>query len=471
MRFHARGAVLVATLSLCPAGSSARAHAPLTRGLAVAPDPGGGNAVRMPGFGLLVRADEQSPFAYACDALLGIEPTETNTPLAYRGDGALLIGTRGGLRTVGPQGCPVAASSAGLAGVPIAALAVHPDDANLMYAVSAGAGAAIYRSDDGGERWQLRSRLPDGEPISALLVARGNADRVYLSRPRGMQSSLLVSEDAGAAFASFEQERTLALLDVESGEPQRLWAMTRNPDRTVAIVRAAAPQGPWEEVVRVNFFGGFAIDPGGAVWVGDEGGSVFRSSDGGDSWEDVQPDAAVACLVHGRGALWACTPGTPRQRAVVRLADADASAEFEDVTTLGDVDALVDCGPELDVAQTCAAAWNEWRVDVQQYPAPSGAAGAGAADVDDAGETSPDAASPQAPPVQPTSEAGACHVASRVGSAPAGRAPWWLLLAWLVLAARRPFRRAAVPVDSNACRLRAHPDRPSRRLPCRATWS
>jgi RNA polymerase sigma-70 factor (ECF subfamily) len=429
MRFPARGALLVATL--CFAAGVARAHAPLARTVAVAPDAGGGMAVRMPGFGLVVRADEQSPFAYACDALLGIEPTETVTPLVYRGDGALLIGTRGGLRIVGADGCPAATSAAELAGVPIAALAVHPDDANLVYAVSTGAGAAIYRSDDGGEHWQLRSQIGDGEPISALLLARGNADLVYVSRPSGMQSSLLVSEDAGATFETFQQERALALLHVESVDAQRLLAMARNPDRTVAILRAVQPQGPWAEVARVNFFGGFAIDPSGALWVGDEGGSVFRSGDGGDSWQDVQPDAAVACLVHGRDALWACTPGTPRQRAVARLADAaDASAELEDVTTLAAVDALVDCGAELDVAQTCASAWNEWRVDVlQQAAPPAGAAGSPA--------TTGGAGAAGSPVTTPGAQgATGCRVTPRVGGASEGRGASCLLFALLALSMR-----------------------------------
>src|SRR5262245_18294594 len=109
---HVRPDVRIAValaLALGSAAAPARAHAPLARGLALAPD-GSGIALRMPGFGLLLRADEVQPFAYVCDALLGLSATDTSAPFAYRGDGALLVGTRQGVRVVQPDGCPAAAT-------------------------------------------------------------------------------------------------------------------------------------------------------------------------------------------------------------------------------------------------------------------------------------------------------------------------------------------------------------------------
>jgi hypothetical protein len=444
----------------------------------------------MPGFGLLVRADEQAPFAYACDALLGILPTETTTPLAYRGDGALLVGTHAGLRILAAEGCPMVASSTELAGVPIAALAVHPGEPSVVYAATAEVEPAIHRSSDGAEHWQLRARLPEGEPISALLPSPTDPDAVYLSQPRGELSSILVSEDAGATFMAFEQERALVLLQVEASTTPRLWAMARDRvDRTVAVVRAEQPAGPWLEVLRVNFFGGFALDAHGVIWVGDEGGSVFRSSDGGDSWQDALPNEAVACLVHAHGALWACTPGSAHQRAIGRLRDGDVRADLEDVTAFADVDELVDCASELAVESSCASAWNEWRVDVQTSSAPSGTAGSPAtpvgpgappADAEAGPANATDAdAGPVIDPDVPTGPrrdaargAAACHAASRVGSGSAdgGHAPW-LLLAWLVLAARRHVRCVRFELHSHGCRPHARPDRRSWRLRCRATSS
>jgi hypothetical protein len=88
------------------------------------------------------------------------------------------------------------------------------------------------------------------------------------------------------------------------------------------IARAPDPEGPWQEALRVHFFGGFAVDARGetpVIWVGDEGGSVFRSDDGGDSFVDAYPSLASACLAQGPDALWSCTPGSTRQTALSSL--------------------------------------------------------------------------------------------------------------------------------------------------------
>src|SRR3954469_24779344 len=89
-------------VALCCTAGVARAHAPLPRGLAVAPNDSGAIAVRMPGFGWLLRntasRNAASSFEYACDALLGVSPIEEHVPMAYRHDGALLVGTGRGIR-------------------------------------------------------------------------------------------------------------------------------------------------------------------------------------------------------------------------------------------------------------------------------------------------------------------------------------------------------------------------------------
>ena len=104
----------------------------------------------------------------------------------------------------------------------------------------------------------------------------------------------------------------------------------------------------------MRFFGGFARDPGGALWIGDEAGGVFRSTDGGGSFTNVSSATAVSCLHFGQGALWGCTPGIAEQTTLVTWSDERQA--FDGVTRLADVTRMVDCGPELDVATKCAAA-------------------------------------------------------------------------------------------------------------------
>lgn len=348
------------------APSAVRAHAPLAREVALAPD-GERVAVRMPGFGWVVRGAADEPFVYVCDALLGVEPLQADVPFAYRADGSLLVGTANGLRRLAPDGCPASSAATELSGVPVVALAVHPDDANLVHALADGAAPELYRSDDGGEQWELRSRLPAGAPVTALVLVAGDPESVYVSRSSAvLGTTLSKSTDAGASFEPFAQARDLVMLHSEPGPGGRLWARaSADAPPRVALMRAELAEGPWQEALRVNFFGGFAIDAstaGDVVWIGDEGGGLFRSEDGGESFDELHADVGVACLGRGREGLWACTPGLPDAPAVVTLARPDGA--FDTALVLAEVDRLVECGPALDVASVCAAAWNEWRVDV-----------------------------------------------------------------------------------------------------------
>lgn len=382
MKQGAQNAALAAWLVL-GAAASAHAHAPLPRGLAVESDASGGVAVRMPGFGWLVRDRSASAFAYACDALLGVSPLEEHVPMAYRSDGALLVGTSHGVRALGRDGCPT--STAALQDVQVAALAVHGGASGRVYAVttSLNGPAVVQRSDDGGEHWLAGAALA-ALPVTGLALDASNAQRVYVSQTLAVQrAAISVSSDGGATFVTFEHERALTLLHVQAS-PARVWAISRiaNRPQGVHIVRASGAQGPWQEVLEVNFFGGFAVDPADpdVIWVGDEARGVFRSSDGGEHFVETQPDEATACLAYGAGALWGCTPGLPEQTALAR--SSDAIAPFEPVMAFADVGRLVDCAPAIDVGQVCAAPWIEWQRDVlaiQPMPAPSSDAGADAA--------------------------------------------------------------------------------------------
>lgn len=374
----------------CFTGSRpAHAHAPLARALALSPD-GSALALRMPGFGLLVRASTDAPFAYACDALLGVDPAQVSLPWAFRADGALLLATAAGLRALGAEGCPIDVTAVGLPAAPIVALVASPDHPDVLYAVIAGDEPALHRSDDGGERWTRRAALPGAADVSALLVHPDDPARVYLSQVVDTDESLiLVSDDGGETLTAFGQSGVLRLLHVERGARPRLWATA--PDagiRGALILRADQPDGPWDQRLRVSFFGGFAVDAASAIWVGDEGGGVYRSTDGGDRFEEPLPDTAVACLSSHDEALWACTPGTSTMRALAVWNG--ARQRFDDVVAFADVDRLVECAPELDVADVCAAAWTEWRIDVQ----PAAATPAIDAPLPDAGE--PDVDEPDA---------------------------------------------------------------------------
>jgi hypothetical protein len=362
--------------ALCGGASLARAHAPLPRALAVTTD-ASGIAVSMPGFGWLLRtpsADDGAPsFVYACDALLGVSPLEEHLPMLYRSDGTLIVGTAHGIRFVTAEGCPTPATP--LSDQAISALAARPADgaADRLYTIGARVDLApsVQRSDDGGEHWTAGATLA-ALPVTALVLGAGDPDTLYVSQTAarmsgtsGMGASIAVSNDGGASFETFAQERALTLIAVQDA-PLRLWATARVSGSGVGvdILRARQVEGPWQVVLTVNFFGGFAVDPDDAdvIWIGDEARGVYRSGDGGDSWGETAPEINSSCLAYGGGALWTCTPGLPQRTALQR--SSDALAAFEPIMAFTDVQRLVDCAPELGVPSVCAPAWVEWQRDV-----------------------------------------------------------------------------------------------------------
>jgi hypothetical protein len=354
LRALCMGLGLVAAVATSPA----RAHAPLARAVAVAPDGSGALVVRMPGFGFLVRSARDASFAYACDALYGVSPLEESTPLAYRADGTLLVGTPSGLRVVERDGCP---TDVRLPGVAVLALAVH--DGGRIYAITQAIDAppVVQRSDDGGERWQSLAAL-DMVLVTALVLDASNADRLFVSQSTAAGAVLTTSQDGGATLQRVETAEPWILLHAQPSPP-RLWARARIADQPVGVRIAHAPtvDGEWQPALEVNFFGGFALD-GDVIFAGDEARGVFRSDDGGESFEETQPEVASASLAFGGGALWTCTPGLPDEPALMR--SSDARAAFEPVMAFDDVDQLVGCDAALEVERVCAAAWAEWRRDV-----------------------------------------------------------------------------------------------------------
>ncbi|MFT3923285.1 MAG: hypothetical protein QM778_12195 [Myxococcales bacterium] len=351
--------------------SPARAHAPLPRQVLVTPD-AAAIALDLPGFGLLLRARANQPFVYACSALLELVPNGDPPSLAFAADGSLLVGTQDGLLTVSPQGCPLESDDNELRHVPVRLLALQSvaEGAGMQvgYALTGGEAPALWRSDDGGRHWTWRSELVGSSAFTALVMRSDRPDQLYLSSA----DVVYASEDGGASLQTFSQEGALTLLHAEDGGSSRLWAIARDAqslgNRGFAILRAEAATGPWLTMLRVNYFGGFAVDPQRTIWVGDEIGGVYRSLDGGETFSNLASEADVACLAPGGSALWTCNPGTP-QEPVLQLLE-DGASDLHGVVTLAEVDQLVSC-PGLDVARTCAGAWAEWQRDVLMRPVES----------------------------------------------------------------------------------------------------
>jgi photosystem II stability/assembly factor-like uncharacterized protein len=405
-------------LALCLVTARASAHVPLPRAIAVSVD-SAGIALALPGFGVLLRTGAEPSFAYACDAMLGVPPSDAPPMLQYFADGSWLMGSRGGLHTFDANGCEVAPAHVTLGRSPISAIAIH-SQSQAAYAVAAGYSDGIWRSDDRGAHWQRTGAIAAADQVTALLVDPADAARLYVST----DAELAVTHDSGASLQTFPQERPVRLLAVQASG--RLWAVARALDnrgnRGFDVLRAEGPDQPWQNQLRVNYFGGLAITDNGAIWVGDEGGGVYRSTDQGESFALVESPRSVSCLASAGDRVWACTPALPTS-PTLSLFELGANA-FVPSITLAEVETRATCAEQS--ADTCQAAWVEWQRDVLGRPAasielPLEAGQPSDTPTEDAGVSTVDAPPPAAASPTPAG----CTVTQNPHEGSA--AAWWLI--------------------------------------------
>jgi hypothetical protein len=424
-----RSLAAIGAIAWSLASSNALAHLAQARSAAFSSS-GTAVAISLPGFGVAVRPDADRPFSYVCDALLEATPSPSDTafPMAFTDGGTLLIGTGSGLRALADDGCPDGSFGGELRRLPVVALAVHPRSTSLAYAVVQREGWHVARSEDAGRTWEIRSRLPTDEPVSALVLDVTETSTVYVSQTLRPRSIVLVSTDAALSFSTLAQDAPRVLLDVEptSDDGRRFWAVGRPAgaisNRGFELLAAAAPQGPWTSMFQVNYFGGFAIEPSGAIWIGDESGGVYRSSNGGLSFDNVGPTIPIAHLSYAQDAIWACMPGLPTERAFARWSPARSA--FEDVLALGAITRMVDCAPEVNAQTICAAAWAEWQRDILMSASSPGDAGTAVDAAADAGLHEDPASQPDS---RPTSSG--CALSGHADSSGSGGSAFWLLFA------------------------------------------
>ena len=216
----------------------------------------------------------------------------------------------------------------------VGALAVAPSAPNVLYAGTGEAcirgnvshGDGVYRSDDGGRTW-TNVGLRDTRHIGRVRVHPRDADVVYVAalghawgpnRERGVFRSrdggatwahvLFKSERAGAIDLSIDQQNPRVLLaavweaqrtpwGMTSGGPDSsLWKSTDGGDTWTDITRnSGLPRGVLGRI-------GVAVSPadGRRVYalIEAEDGALFRSDDGGATWQRASEEPGL------RGRPW-----------------------------------------------------------------------------------------------------------------------------------------------------------------------
>lgn len=165
-------------------------------------------------------------------------------------------------------------------------------------------GQGIIRSGDNGESWQ-RVGINAGLHSDALVRCVAN----HPDRPElvfiGTEKGLYQSQDAGQTWRFLDSPMTgnsVWSLAIDPADPWTMFAGTGTPD-PATIYRSSDGGTSWEQrpvevaaecpAVGVPRVTGIAIDPENRqdIWVGLEVDGVRRSTDGGDTWQKL--DGAI----------------------------------------------------------------------------------------------------------------------------------------------------------------------------------
>ncbi|MDG1755487.1 MAG: hypothetical protein P8H65_10970 [Rhodothermales bacterium] len=210
-----------------------------------------------------------------------------------------------------------------------------------------GYGDGVYRSDDGGKSW-TNMGLHDSEHVSEIIVHPENSDVVYVAAQGPLWSSggdrgFYKSTDGGATWKkTLGTDQWVGVTDiaVDPRNPDWMYAATWQRHRTVAAYMSGGPGSgihrstdggeTWEEVTRglpESNMGkiGLAISPQqpdivyAAIELDRKTGGVFRSSDRGSSWTKMSDAVSGATGPHYYQELYA----SPHQFERLYLMDAN----------------------------------------------------------------------------------------------------------------------------------------------------
>ncbi|WP_026873558.1 WD40/YVTN/BNR-like repeat-containing protein [Inquilinus limosus] len=206
--------------------------------------------------------------------------------------------------------------SPGGAGLILHSLVLHPNDPNQIWVGISAAG--VFHTADGGETWETRNRgtradfLPEdqrypefGQCVHCLVMASGKPDRLYQQNHCGMYRS----DDGGRSWESIEAGLPSSFGFPAAAHPRdadTLFLLPLNgdikgrfvPDARAAVWRTRDGGASWQDLRRGlpqenAYFGVLRqamatdrLDPAG-VYFGTSGGALFASADEGESWDCV----------------------------------------------------------------------------------------------------------------------------------------------------------------------------------------
>jgi hypothetical protein len=165
-------------------------------------------------------------------------------------------------------------------------MAVHPDDGDVVYGYDGRSG--LLRTTDAGQTWDALP-APALAEAGLMSLAVGAGDGVVLA---GTESGLLRSDDSGGSWEVLI-EAPVTAVRVDTSDPERILAYAAAEGQGVLMSEDGGET--WQPVGLVldeDAAGHVAVDPGDpdVIWAGTFGQSLWRTTDGGQNWEQLVAD-------------------------------------------------------------------------------------------------------------------------------------------------------------------------------------
>lgn len=199
----------------------------------------------------------------------------------------------------------------------VAAVTGLASDPDVYYMGAAGGG--VWKTTDGGKRWDCVSEGSFGGSIGAVAVSEWDPNVVYVGGGEktvrgnvGHGDGLWRSDDAGRTWRSIglEDAHHVPRIRIHPKDPDTAWAGVLGhlygPNETRGVYKTDDGGATWRQVLSVSDEVGcvdLALDPTNprvlfaSFWrvqrtpyslsSGGEGSSIWKSTDGGESWTDI----------------------------------------------------------------------------------------------------------------------------------------------------------------------------------------
>jgi len=201
-------------------------------------------------------------------------------------------------------------------------LVVHPTDPSIVYEIVDT--SEIYRSEDGGDTWTTVFDAFEFSSVYALAPAPSDPDVIYACK----SGFGLFKSDDGGDWWRFLHESEIDYTYTIAVHPENadivFSGYSPKPFQDWAMIRRSKDGGTtWETVLHIDGSDGItsiAFDPSDtdtlyATSIGESGGAVYASRDGGDSWQPLN-ERFTMCTVWGQPQL----VGNPRDPDTVYAA-------------------------------------------------------------------------------------------------------------------------------------------------------